>query len=98
MTDLYYLFQDLGIAETFEDHEEFNRIKAQISKLGNFQRLKFNHEKKADQVYWLQRAHETTITIEHIDGTETVENRLEYEITKGRVNRNDPLLKYIIRK
>lgn len=98
MTDLYYLFQDLEIAEMFEDHDEFNRIKAQISKLGNFQRLKFNHEKKADEVYWLQRAHDTTITIEHIDGTETVENRLEYEITKGRVKRDNPLLKYIIRK
>lgn len=98
MTDLYYLFQDLETAEIFEMEDEFNRIKAQISKLGNFQRLQFNHQKKEDEVYWLQRAHDTTITIEHIDGTETVENRLEYEIRKGRVKRDNPLLKYIIRK
>ena len=48
MTDLYHLFQELETAEIFEMEDEFNRIKAQISKHGNFERLKFNHEKKAD--------------------------------------------------
>jgi hypothetical protein len=97
MTDLYHLFQDLETAEIFEMEDEFNRIKAQISKHGNFERLKFNHEKKADEVYHLQRAYDGEITT-YINGVKTVENYLEYEFRKGRVKRDNPLLKYIIRK
>jgi hypothetical protein len=97
MTDLYYLFQDLEIAEMFEDHDEFNRIKAQISKNGNFQRLKFNNEKKVEEVYHLQRAHDGEITT-YINGVKTVENYLEYQFRKGKVKRDNPFLKYIIRK
>ena len=36
MTDLYHLFQELETAEVFELQEEYNRIKAEISKRGNF--------------------------------------------------------------
>ena len=97
MTDLYHLFQELETAEIFELHEEYNRIKAEISKRGNFQRLKFNHEKIADEVYHLQRAHDGEITT-YINGVKTVENYLEYQFRKGRVKRDNPLLKYIIRK
>jgi hypothetical protein len=96
MTDLYHLFQELETAEIFELHEEYNRIKAEISKRGNFQRLKFNHEKIADEVYHLQRAHDGEITT-YVDGVKTVLNYLEYEFRKGRVKRDNPLLKYIIR-
>jgi len=97
MTDLYYLFQDLETAEIFEMDDEFKRIKAQISKHGNFERLKFNHEKKADEVYHLQRAHDGEITT-YINGVKTVENYLEYQFRKGKVKRDNPFLKYIIRK
>jgi hypothetical protein len=96
MTDLYHLFQELETAEIFELHEEYNRIKAEISKRGNFQRLKFNHEKIADEVYHLQRAYEGEITT-YINGVKTIENYLEYQFRKGRVKRDNPLLKYIIR-
>ena len=96
MTDLYHLFQELETAEIFELHEEYNRIKAEISKRGNFQRLKFNHEKIADEVYHLQRAHDGEITT-YVDGVKTVLNYLEYQFRKGRVKRDNPLLKYIIR-
>ena len=96
MTDLYHLFQELETAEIFELHEEYNRIKAEISKRGNFQRLKFNHEKIADEVYHLQRAYDGEITT-YINGVKTVENYLEYQFRKGRVKRDNPLLKYIIR-
>ena len=97
MTDLYHLFQELETAEIFELHEEYNRIKAEISKRGNFQRLKFNHEKIADEVYHLQRAYDGEITT-YVDGVKTVLNYLEYQFRKGRVKRDNPLLKYIIRK
>jgi hypothetical protein len=103
MTDLYHLFQDLAIAEMFEEfgeHEigsnEVTRIKAEISKRGNFQRLKYNHEKQSDEVYHLQRAYDGEITT-YVDGVKTVLNYLEYEFRKGRVKRDNPLLKYIIR-
>ena len=96
MTDLYHLFQELETAEIFELHEEYNRIKAEISKRGNFQRLKFNHEKIADEVYHLQRAHDGEITT-YINGVKTVENYLEYEFRTGRRKHPEPLLKYIIR-
>ena len=36
MTDLYHLFQDLEIAEMFEQHEEYQNLRAQIEKLGKF--------------------------------------------------------------
>ena len=97
MTVLYHLFQELETAEIFELHEEYNRIKAEISKRGNFQRLKFNHEKIADEVYHLQRAYDGEITT-YVDGVKTVLNYLEYQFRKGRVKRDNPLLKYIIRK
>ena len=96
MTDLYHLFQELETAEIFELHEEYNRIKAEISKRGNFQRLKFNHEKIADEVYHIQRADDGEITT-YVDGVKTVLNYLEYQFRKGRVKRDNPLLKYIIR-
>jgi hypothetical protein len=35
------------------------------------------------------------ITIEDLDVTETIQNRLEYEIQAGKVKTTDPLLKYI---
>ena len=97
MTDLYHLFQELETAEIFELHEEYNRIKAEISKRGNFQRLKFNHEKIADEVYHLQRAYDDEITT-YVDGVKTVLNYLEYQFRKGKVKRDNPFLKYIIRK
>jgi phosphoglycolate phosphatase-like HAD superfamily hydrolase len=104
MTDLYHLFQDLEIAEMFEEHfpdpdirDEINRIKSEISKRGNFQRLRFNHVKIADEVYELQRAYDDEITT-YVDGVKTVLNYLEYQFRKGKVKRDNPFLKYIIRK
>ena len=104
MTDLYNLFQDLEIAEMFEEFgeqeigsNEVTRIKAEISKRGNFQRLRFNHEKIADEVYELQRAYDDEITT-YVDGVKTVLNYLEYQFRKGKVKRDNPFLKYIIRK
>lgn len=96
MTDLYHLFRDLAIAEMFEAHEEYTRIKAQISKRGNFQRLQFNHKKMADEIHHLQRAYDGEITT-YVDGVKTVLNYLEFEFRKGHVKRDNPLLKYIIR-
>jgi hypothetical protein len=95
MTDLYHLFQDLAIAEMFEHHEEYQNLRSQIEKLGKFEQRHRKFKKDQDRVCWLRRANETTITIEELDGTETIQNRLEYEIQKGRVKANDPLLKYI---
>ena len=95
MTDLYNLFQDLEIAEMFEHHEEHQNLRAQIEKLGKFEQRQRKFEKDRDRVSWLRRANETTITIEELDGTETIQNRLEYEIQAGKVKTTDPLLKYI---
>lgn len=97
MKDLYHLFQDLETAEIFELHDEYQRIKAEISKRGNFQRLKFNHEKMEEEVWHLQRSYDGEVTT-YINGVKTVENYLQYEIRKGRVKADEPLLKYIIRK
>ena len=95
MPDFYTLFQELEIFDMFEMHEEYQNLRAQIEKLGKFEQRQRKFEKDQDRVCWLRRANETTITIEELDGTETIQNRLEYEIEKGRVKANDPLLKYI---
>lgn len=95
MTDFYTLFQELEIFDMFEMREEYQTLRAQIEKLGKFEQRQRKFKKDQDRVCWLRRAQETTITIEELDGTETIQNRLEYEIQKGRVKANDPLLKYI---
>jgi ribosomal protein L20 len=95
MTDFYTLFQELEIFDMFEMREEYQTLRAQIEKLGKFEQRQRKFEKDRSRVCWLRRANETTITIEELDGTETIQNRLEYEIQAGRVKSTDPLLKYI---
>lgn len=95
MTDFYKLFQELEGYEIFQQHEEYKALRAQLEKLGKFEQRQRKFKKDQGHVYWLKRASETTITIEQLDGTKTIQNRLEYEIQAGRVKANDPLLKYI---
>ena len=95
MTDFYTLFQQLEQYEVFQQHEEYQTLRAQLEKLGRFEQRHRKFQKDNYKVYKLKRANTTTITIEELDGTETIQNRLEYEIEKGRVKANDPLLKYI---
>jgi hypothetical protein len=84
---LYHLFNEYDPDCWFCTPEEAAEARARIDALGqNFDKLEARYRKIRDRIINLRRSHESTITIEHLDGTETVENYLEYKRERGWIS------------
>jgi hypothetical protein len=88
------LLDDLFLAlETHElltyDLAEQDQLRQKISILGDFNRLKTARDQRQSRRRWLERAAETDIQVEQLDGSIRIQNRLEYEIERGHISKDD---------
>jgi antibiotic biosynthesis monooxygenase (ABM) superfamily enzyme len=73
----------------FENESEQIKLKDQIAKFGKFESLHAAWRKREDRRYWLQRASESEVTIVEADGSEWIQNALEWHIECGRISKKD---------
>ena len=83
------LFFNLQTHICFENELEQIKLKNKIAKFGNFESLHTAWRKREDRRYWLDRARESEVTIVEANGSEWIQNALEWHIERGRISKKD---------
>lgn len=83
------LFFNLQTYICFENELEQIKLKDQIAKFGNFESLRTAWRKREDRRSWLDRARESEVTIVEADGSEWIQNALEWRIARGEISKKD---------
>lgn len=89
---VYNLLSDHALADLFGTTQQLREIRAQIDAIGDFEKLEKRYEKLVHRICHLRSARDTTITIIHEGGSETIMNRLEYDRERGWVTDKDERL------
>jgi hypothetical protein len=90
LDELFFNLQThICFAEITETKSEQIKLKDQIAKFGKFESLHSAWRKREDRRSWLDRARESEVTIVEADGSEWVQNALEWHIESGRISKKD---------
>lgn len=83
------LFFNLQTHICFENESQQIKLKDQIAKFGKFESLHSAWRKRQDRLSWLNRARESEVTIVEADGSEWIQNALEWRIARGEISKKD---------